>query len=49
MGVPTIFQMMADHPDFDGADLRCVRDALCGGAGVLYSSSPTVAEGSWKQ
>jgi fatty-acyl-CoA synthase len=34
MGVPTIFQMMADHPDFDGADLRCVRDALCGGAAL---------------
>jgi len=32
MGVPTIFQMIADHPDFEGADLSCVRDALCGGA-----------------
>jgi fatty-acyl-CoA synthase len=32
MGVPTIFQMLADHPRFDAADLRCVRDALCGGA-----------------
>jgi fatty-acyl-CoA synthase len=31
MGVPTIFQMLADHPSFDGADLRTVRDALCGG------------------
>ena len=32
MGVPTIFQMLADHPDFDGTDLSSVRDALCGGA-----------------
>ncbi len=32
MGVPTIYQMLADHPDFDGADLTAVRDALCGGA-----------------
>ncbi|MDP2311808.1 MAG: AMP-binding protein [Pseudomonadota bacterium] len=34
MGVPTIFQMMADHPLFDGADLRSVRDALVGGAAL---------------
>lgn len=34
MGVPTIFQMLADHPAFDGADLSCVRDALCGGAAL---------------
>lgn len=34
MGVPTIFQMMADHPAFDGADLTCVRDALVGGAAL---------------
>jgi fatty-acyl-CoA synthase len=34
MGVPTIFQMMADHPEFDGADLTCVRDALVGGAAL---------------
>ncbi|MCB9766236.1 MAG: long-chain fatty acid--CoA ligase [Alphaproteobacteria bacterium] len=32
MGVPTIYQMMADHPDFEGTDLSTVRDALCGGA-----------------
>lgn len=32
MGVPTIFQMLADHPRFDTADLGSVRDALCGGA-----------------
>ncbi len=31
MGVPTIFQMLADHPDFERADLSTVRDALCGG------------------
>ncbi len=32
MGVPTIFQMLADHPDFAHTDLSGVRDALCGGA-----------------
>jgi fatty-acyl-CoA synthase len=32
MGVPTIFQMLADHPDFEGADFSSVRDAFCGGA-----------------
>lgn len=32
MGVPTIFQMMAEHARFAGADLSSVRDALCGGA-----------------
>lgn len=32
MGVPTIYQMLADHPDFAGTDLSSVRDALCGGA-----------------
>jgi fatty-acyl-CoA synthase len=31
MGVPTIYQMIADHPDFDRTDLSSVRDALCGG------------------
>lgn len=34
MGVPTIFQMMADHPDFGAADLTTVRDALVGGAAL---------------
>jgi fatty-acyl-CoA synthase len=34
MGVPTIFQMMADHPDFDGTDVSTVRDALVGGAAL---------------
>ncbi|MEQ1506528.1 MAG: long-chain fatty acid--CoA ligase [Myxococcota bacterium] len=32
MGVPTIYQLLADHPGFDAADLTTVRDALCGGA-----------------
>jgi fatty-acyl-CoA synthase len=31
MGVPTIFQMLAEHPAFSDADLGSVRDALCGG------------------
>ncbi len=31
MGVPTIYQMLADHPGFAEANLRSVRDALCGG------------------
>ncbi|MDP2310113.1 MAG: long-chain fatty acid--CoA ligase [Pseudomonadota bacterium] len=34
MGVPTIFQMMADHPSFDRTDLTAVRDALVGGAAL---------------
>ncbi len=34
MGVPTIFQMMADHPGFAAADLSAVRDALVGGAAL---------------
>jgi fatty-acyl-CoA synthase len=34
MGVPTIFQMLADHPDFDGTDLSSVRDAIVGGAAL---------------
>lgn len=32
MGVPTIYQMLADDPQFEQADLTCVVDALCGGA-----------------
>ncbi|MEZ4320240.1 MAG: long-chain fatty acid--CoA ligase [Myxococcota bacterium] len=32
MGVPTIYQMLADHPSFAGRDVSSVRDALCGGA-----------------
>ncbi len=34
MGVPTIYQMMADHEDFETTDLTRVRDALCGGAAL---------------
>ena len=34
MGVPTIYRMLADHPDFAAADLSAVRDALCGGASL---------------
>jgi len=37
MGVPTIFQMVADHEDFAGADLSSVRDALCGGQALSES------------
>jgi len=32
LGVPTIYQMMADHPDWDSTDLSAVRALLCGGA-----------------
>ncbi len=32
MGVPTIYQMLADDPAWDAADLSSVEDALCGGA-----------------
>jgi fatty-acyl-CoA synthase len=32
LGVPTIYQMMADHPDWDSTDLSSVRALLCGGA-----------------
>lgn len=32
MGVPTIYQMLAEHPDFSSTDCSSVRDALCGGA-----------------
>ena len=32
MGVPTIFQMLADHPHFEGTDFSSVRAALVGGA-----------------
>jgi fatty-acyl-CoA synthase len=32
MGVPTIYQMLADHEAFADTDLSCVEDALCGGA-----------------
>ena len=32
MGVPTIYQLLADHPAFAATDLSGVRDAICGGA-----------------
>lgn len=34
MGVPTVFQMLADDDAFDTSDVSCVRDALVGGAGL---------------
>ena len=34
MGVPTIYQMLADHPAFAATDLSSVRDALCGGSAL---------------
>lgn len=37
MGVPTIFQMIADDPAFDSTDLSSVRDALCGGQALSVS------------
>ena len=32
LGVPTMYQMMADDPSFASADLSSIRDFLCGGA-----------------
>lgn len=32
MGVPTIYQLLADHAGFMDADYSSVRDAICGGA-----------------
>lgn len=37
MGVPTIFQMLADHEMFDTSDVSCVRDVLVGGAALPMS------------
>ncbi len=37
MGVPTIYQMLAEHPSFESAELGSVRDALCGGAALPVS------------
>ncbi|MFT5685287.1 MAG: fatty-acyl-CoA synthase [Myxococcota bacterium] len=34
MGVPTIYQLLADHPDWLTTDLSSIRDALCGGAAL---------------
>ena len=37
MGVPTIYQMLADHPDFARTDLSSVRGFVCGGAPLPVS------------
>ncbi|WP_221583380.1 o-succinylbenzoate--CoA ligase [Microbacterium sp. G2-8] len=33
-GVPTTYQLMADHPDWDAADLSTLRKLTCGGSAV---------------
>lgn len=33
-GVPTTFQLLAEHPDWDGADLSTLRKLTCGGSSV---------------
>lgn len=33
-GVPTTFQMLAEHPDWDAADLSTLRRLTCGGSSV---------------
>jgi fatty-acyl-CoA synthase len=33
-GVPTTYQMMADHPDWTGTDLSSLRKLTCGGSAV---------------
>lgn len=33
-GVPTTYQLMADHPDWAGADLSSLRTLTCGGSAV---------------
>jgi fatty-acyl-CoA synthase len=33
-GVPTTFQMLAEHPDWAGTDLSSLRKLTCGGSGV---------------
>ncbi|GAA4414778.1 long-chain fatty acid--CoA ligase [Georgenia halophila] len=33
-GVPTTYQMLAEHPDWDGADLSSLRKLTCGGSTV---------------
>ena len=45
IGVPTIYQMLADHPSFEKTDFSFVKDALCGGA-VL---SPSLLERYFKK
>ncbi|MBA1147220.1 long-chain fatty acid--CoA ligase [Ectothiorhodospiraceae bacterium WFHF3C12] len=36
-GVPAIYQVLIDHPDFDGEALSGVREWACGGAPMPYS------------
>lgn len=36
-GVPTTFQLLAEHPDFEALDLSSVRLCLCGGAPLTVS------------
>src|SRR5690606_23499015 len=33
-GVPTTFQMLAEHPDWDSTDLSTLRKLTCGGSSV---------------
>lgn len=33
-GVPTTFQLLAEHPDWDGTDLSTLRKLTCGGSSV---------------
>ncbi|WP_110590270.1 o-succinylbenzoate--CoA ligase [Microbacterium suaedae] len=33
-GVPTTYQLLADHPDWDGTDLSTLRKLTCGGSAV---------------
>ena len=44
MGVPTIYEMLAEHPDFRGTDCSSVRDALCGGAPTGQSLIQTYSQ-----
>lgn len=44
MGVPTIYQMLADAQGFDATDLSSVRDAICGGAALPMALLERYAE-----
>lgn len=35
-GVPTTYQLLADHPDFDTTDLSSLRSMTCGGSAVPH-------------
>ncbi len=37
-GVPTTFQMLAEHPDFEARDLSSIRLCLCGGAPLTVAA-----------